>query len=152
MKITKEQKLFYGLSLGLFFGSVLLFDAIGRLTYRNETIFEAIKETLYYLTVQPIGTAMLLAPYLILGFVSAKAAKNNNIKKGMCFFVSGLISLSYIYYSGYLAASYYMELKKWTASSLSVGMLPFQSIIALPIGLFFGWVIYELTKENKPNK
>lgn len=75
--------------------------------------------------------------------------KNKNIKKGVCFFISGLISLSYIYYEGYLAFSYYMELKKWTAASLSVGMLPFQSIIALPIGIFFGWVIYKITNENK---
>ncbi len=149
MKITKEQKLFYGLSIALFFVSVIVFDVIGRLTYRNETLFVSIKETLYYLAVQPVGTAMLLAPYLILGLVSVKTSKNKSIKNGMCIFIPGLISLSYIYYEGYLASSYYIELKKWTASSLSVGMLPFQGIIALPIGLLIGWVIYTILNANK---
>ena len=149
MKVTKEQKLFYSLSLGLFFCSILIFDAVGRITYRNEVFIEAVKETLYYLTVQPIGTLMLFAPYFILGVVSAKAAKKHNLRKGWFLFVCGLISLSYIYYNGYIASSYYMELKKWTAASLSVGMLPFRSIYILPIGLLIGWGLYEVSKKNK---
>ena len=149
MKITKEQKLFYGLSISAFFISVVTFSAIGKMTYRNESIFHSIKETLYYLLVQPIGTMMLIAPYIVLGLVSAKAAKNNKIKYGMSYFISGLISLSYIYYNGYLASSYYMSIKKWTASILSVGMLPYESIIALPLGLFFGYFITLIMKQNE---
>ena len=139
MQISKEMKFYFTLSLIAFFISVILFDINGRLLYRDETFFFALKDCLYYLAVQPVGTVMLLAPYLTLGWVSSRASKD--IKKGMCYFIPGILSLSYIYYFGYLGASYYMEQQKWTASALSVGLLPFKSIIVLPIGLLIGWVI-----------
>jgi hypothetical protein len=125
----------------LFFISVVLFDINGRIEYRNEPLSVALKDSLYYLAVQPIGTAFLLVPYLVLGWFSAKESKEFNIKRGLCFFIPGLLSLSYIYYYGYLAASYFIEHEKWTASALSVGMLPFKSVVALPTGLFVGWLI-----------
>jgi len=141
MKITKEQKLFYTLGLVAFLISVVLFDINWRIEYRDESFIFALRDSLYYLAVQPIGTLMLLAPYLVLGWFSSKESKDSDVKKGLCFFVPGLLALSYIYYYGYLGASYFIEHRQWTASALSVGLLPFKSIIALPIGLFIGWLI-----------
>jgi hypothetical protein len=58
---------FFGLSLALFIVATLGFDLVARISVAQETLFHALSEHLHYAVMQPIGTVLLLVPFLILG-------------------------------------------------------------------------------------
>lgn len=142
--MKQEYKVFLPSSLLAALISIIVFDVVSRITIRAEAFSSALNNTIYYSVTQPIGTIMLLLPFLIVGWVSALASKDGKLWKGWNYFVCGVGVLFYLYFTGQMNASYYIEQKQWTASALSVGLLPFYSIPALIIAFFIGWISTEV--------
>ncbi len=138
--MKQEYKVFLPTSLLAALVSILLFDVVARMMVRAETFSNAINDSVYYSVTQPIGTIMLLFPFLFVGWISAVVSKDAQQWKGWCYFICGVGVLFYLYFAGQMNASYYIEQKQWTASALSVGLLPFYSIPALICAFSIGWI------------
>jgi hypothetical protein len=104
------------------------FDILARLLVAHQPFGAALRESGYYTIVQPIGTAMLAAPFLVAGLLSAAVARRANLAQASLFFVVVVAILGWIYFLGHWGAQQALLQKKWTAASLSIGLLPFISI------------------------
>jgi hypothetical protein len=131
------------LSLGflVFVVATLGSDVIARTTIGGEDLWKAASQHVYYAGVQAKGTAMLLAPFLLLGCIAASAAERKGFNAGLGVFLLGTLLLGYMYFSGYQAAQSFAKKGAWTAGALSVGMLPFKSILPLLVCLGLRWFL-----------
>lgn len=123
--------LFFYLTVGAFVVAHIGFEIFARLWVERNTTWEAVSETLYYSAIQPVGTVMLLAPFVLLGWMAGSLAWKQTFKGGTVLFVAGAVVLGLIYFGGHIGAEQAMQNRKWTAAALSIGLLPFQSIPVL---------------------
>lgn len=123
--------LFFCLAVGTFAVAHVGFEIFARLWVGRNTAWEAVCETLYYSATQPTGTAMLLAPFVLLGWMAGSLAKKQTLKNGTVLFVAGAVVFGLMYFSGHMGAQQAMQSRKWTVAALSVGLLPLQSIPVL---------------------
>jgi hypothetical protein len=98
---------------------------------QNSSIYQSLSEKLYYSAIQPLGTVMMVAPFLFLGWISANIAQKYKLSIAILLFFMILAVLGYMHFSGHMAHEMYMIEKKWTASALSTGLLPFKSLFVL---------------------
>lgn len=141
----RPYMLFLGLAVAMFVVAHVGFEVYARLLVGRNGLSEALHETLYYSAIQPIGSMMLLAPFLFLGWMAASLAKKKTMKVGMLLFAVGVTILTVMYFKGHIGAQQAMLAHKWTAAALSVGLLPFQSI---PV-LFIMLVVYLLMARKR---
>src|SRR5262245_49648074 len=132
---------FFGLSLLLFFAATFGSDVVARTSVGGESIAEAVSRHLYYAATQPLGTAMLLAPFLLLGWMAASAATRQGFDAGLGVFLLGVLLLGFTYFSGYQDSQEFSKQRKWTAATLAIGFLPYKSIPLLLICLGFRWLL-----------
>jgi hypothetical protein len=125
------------LSLGIafFLVSTLLSDVIARTTIGGEGVGKAISQHIYYATIQPIGTGLLLAPFLLMSWMAASLARRQMMRPGLVLLCVACSVLALIYFVGYQNSQQYMEQRAWTAASLAVGLLAFKSIPVVFLGL-----------------
>ena len=97
----------------------------------GESIRFAASDSAYYMAVQPIGTLMLLGPFVAMAGLSAEVAKTSGRVGAAVFFCVLAAVLGWMYFSGYWGAQIALGQKKWTAAALSVGLLPFMSVPVL---------------------
>lgn len=124
-------------------------DVVARSGVYGESIGTAISEHLHYAAIQPMGTAMLLAPFLVLAWMAASLAKRKNFDSGLGVFLLGAVLLGFTYFSGFQDSQHYMKQRMWTAASLSVGLLPLKSIPVLVICLVVRWLVARRRHEAK---
>lgn len=125
------------------------FDVAARMNVSGEPLQTALSESLYYKAVQPVGTLMLLAPFIAAGGLSAEVSKAASIVVGAVFFAALLAVLGWLYFDGYWGAQIAMEQQKWTAAALSVGRVPFLSIPVLLIaGMVLGVIEWRYRKRE----
>jgi hypothetical protein len=128
--------LFLYLGLGSFVVAHIGFEIFARLWVERRPAWEAVRQSLYYAAIQPVGTASLLLPFLLLGWMAASLAKKRTLKSGAVLFVTGAVVLGLIYLAGHIGAEQAMKQRKWTAAALSVGLIPFYSTPVLFVMLF----------------
>jgi hypothetical protein len=131
----RSHILFFCLAVGVFVVAHIGFEIIARLWIGHSAAWEAVSETLYYAAIQPLGTVMLLAPFVLLGWMAGSLAKKQTMKRGNFLFVGGVVPLSLIYLRGHIGAEQAMQLHQWTAAAVSIGLIPFQSIPVLAVVL-----------------
>jgi hypothetical protein len=128
MRRARLYLLFGGVGAACFVMFTVGFDVIARLTIAGEPVSKALSESLYYKGVQPVGTLMLLAPFVAMAGLSAEVAKTSNVAVASIFFAVLAGVLGWLYFWGYWDAQIAMGQRKWTAAALSVGLVPFFSI------------------------
>jgi hypothetical protein len=106
------------------------FDVFARMAVGQQSLWHAVYEHFYYAGVQPIGTLLLLAPFLGLAVVSGRIAPRNS-SGSMWLFCIGALFLTGLYFRGFYGSQQALQAKKWTAAALSVGLLPFQGAVVL---------------------
>ena len=136
--------MFLGLSLLVFVAATFGSDLIARTSLGRQDFTKAAAEHLYYAAVQPVGTLMLLAPFLLLGWIAASTVKAKDIESALGVFLIGVLWLGFMYFSGYQDSQLFIRERKWTAATLSIGLLPFKSIPVLIICLAFRWLVVRL--------
>jgi hypothetical protein len=94
---------------------------------RHLSIYKSLYDNLYHIATQPLGTIMMVAPFLFLGWISASLAQKYKLSAAILLFLATFAVLGYMYFSGHMAYEACLLEKKWTAVALSVGLLPFQS-------------------------
>jgi hypothetical protein len=103
------------------------FGVYAQVKVRHLSIYQSLHENLYYAAIQPLGTIMMAAPFLFLGWISASFAQRYKLSIAILLFFATFAVLVYMYFSGHMASEMCLLEKKWTASALSTGLLPFQS-------------------------
>ena len=147
----REQpyRLFTVLTLALFLLINFGFEVFARLWFGRNILLEAVGETLYYSLSQPFGTLLLLAPIALLGWMSASLSVKKTLKLGIILFVLCAMGLGLIYFWGHMGSQHAMQNHKWTASALSVGLIPFKSIPILTVCLIARLILGRKPKNTK---
>ena len=140
---------FFSFAVLLFLAATTGSDLVARTTVGGEGLGKAVAEHFYYAFVQPIGTAMLLAPFVLLGWMSASLAKRHGFDRGLVLFLIGSLLLGIMFFSAYQDSQNYMNKKMWTAATLSIGLLPFKSVPLLLVCLGVRWFLARKTSEAK---
>lgn len=144
LQIPKRYYSWGGLALLLGVVVILSSDTYARTAVATETLGGAFSTSIHYLLVQPIGTVLLLLPYLAVGIVAGFFAKGGRNLKSWWLFICGAAPIAVLYFQGYVSAQQALLEKKWTASALAVGLLPLVSVPAIGIGLIVGWIMSTL--------
>jgi hypothetical protein len=138
---------FFSFAVLLFLVATAGSDVVARTTVGSEGIGKAVSEHIYYAFAQPVGSAMLLAPFLLLGWMSASLAKRKGFTQGLSVFLIGAFLLGIMFFSAYQDSQNYMNQKMWTAATLSVGLLPIKS--ALPLLICLGVWLFLARRKNE---
>lgn len=138
---------FFSLAILLFLAATAGSDVVARITVSGEGVGKAVTEHFYYAFVQPVGTVMLLAPFALLGWMSASLAKRQGFERGLVLFLIGALLLGTMFFSAYQDSQKYMSQKMWTASTLSIGLLPFKSAPLLLVCLAAQWFLARNSSE-----
>lgn len=117
------------------------FDILARVSVGREPFSKAASESFYYAAIQPIGSLLLLAPFIALAWLSLRVEQKANAVSAWALFVISVSALGWFYFEGYQGAQHAMLQEKWTAAALSVGMLPFTSVPVLLLAALLGGLI-----------
>ena len=131
--LERPYRLFACLAVAAFAVAHVGSEVFVRLWIGRDGVGQAIGETLYYAATQPLGTAMLLVPFALLGWMAASLARKKALRSGMVLFAAGSAVLGLIYFWGHIVAQQAMQDRMWTAAALSVGLLPFESVPVLAV-------------------
>ena len=120
----------------------IIFEVIARVWIGQEDVGHAAREALYFVMVQPLGAAFLLAPFLLLAWIAVSLATKQNLTYGTALFGAGAVAVLVLYWVGHVGAQLAMQNRAWTAAALAVGLLPFKSVpilvVAFLADLLFG--------------
>jgi hypothetical protein len=149
---SRPYLLFNCLAIAVFAVADIGCEIVARLSFGRNSIGEALSETLYYSATQPISTVMLLAPFALLGWMAASLATKKTLGLGIILFVAGAAFLGTMYFYGHIEAEQAMQDHKWTAATLSVGLLPFKSIPVLVVILIARLLLGRKGSSNERNE
>ena len=125
----------FAIAVGFFLVSTLVSDVIARTTIGSEDFGYAISKHVYYAATQPIGTGMLLAPFLLVAWMASSLARRKTMSRGLVFLCLACSVLALMYFLGYQESQRYMAQRMWTAATLAVGLLAFKSVPVLIVAL-----------------
>jgi hypothetical protein len=124
-------KVYLPLAVVVFLAATTGADLIARTSIAGETFGFALREHLYYLRVQLVGTMLLFAPFAAVALACARAETKARSRGPALIFAVAMLALLYFYFEGHQGAQYALKEEKWTAAALSIGGLPF--FIGLPV-------------------
>lgn len=119
---------FLVLSVLAFVAATLGSDTIAGTKLGGLSFIDAVSQHVYFAVRQADGTAMLFAPFLLLGGMAALLARRRGFSRGLVLFGIGVLLLGWLYFTGFRNAQIYLNTEAWTAGALSIGLLPFKSI------------------------
>jgi hypothetical protein len=145
--LAYKKSINYFCGLSLVYGGFVIFiaDVFARLSVAHESIGHAFQESLHYKIVQPIGSAMLLLPFVVIGAIAAKSTKSSS----SCLLVCGHLAATILYFNGYLDSQHALQKHAWTAAALSEGLLPFLSVPVVGLGLLVGTVVSNYMNKRR---
>jgi hypothetical protein len=132
---TRSYTLCFSVAAGFFIFSTLISDTIARMTIGGEGFVDAISEHVYYAAVQPLGTALLLAPFLLVAWMAGALIRRRTTRRGIIFLCITCSVLALMYFGAYQNAQDFLAQRMWTAAALTVGLLAFKSIPVLVVAL-----------------
>jgi hypothetical protein len=101
------------------------FDIAARVAVGGDSPGAAVSQSLYYSGMQPIGMLLLFGPFAVGAWISLWVKRKANTALACLLFAASMTTLGYFYFVGHWDAEHALQQKKWTASALSVGLLPF---------------------------
>ena len=118
-------------ALAVFVFAVTGSDIIARTTIAQLGFGEAAREHLQWLSMTVFGVALLFVPFGVAALICATANKRARTRGVATLFVLTMATLAYFYFEGFQASQYAMLDERWTAATLSIGLLPF--FIGVPV-------------------
>ncbi|WP_310468134.1 hypothetical protein [Sphingomonas sp.] len=128
-----QLKIYLTIAFIAFVAAVTGSDLVARMTIGQLSLGEAISEHLEWASLTLIGILFLLAPFLCVAIMCAKAQRKTRARSVTVIFGASLIALMYRYFDAFQAAEQAMLGERWTAAALSIGLLPF--FVGLPVVL-----------------
>ena len=127
----RDALAFIAAAIILFFAIDLAADVVARTAIRGQSIALAVREHLYYASVQLPGTAFLSLPYVGLAFMGLPVLRRRGAIAGALFLLCGVGLLGGVYGFGYQQSALSMLARHWTAAALTMGMMPILSVPVL---------------------
>lgn len=134
-RLNRPYVVCFSLGVAFFLVSTLLSDVIGRTAIGGEGVGHAISQHVYYAAIQPTGTGLLLAPFLLVAWMAASLARRKTMGRGLALLCTTCSVLLLIYFVGYQNSQQYLAQHMWTAAALATGFLMFKSIPVVLAGL-----------------
>ena len=125
-------------------------DIFARMTIGDETLQQAVREHLYWAVLQAVGTILLIGPFVGVAFICAVFQKHVQTRSIFPIFTAAMAALLIFYFNGYQGAQHAMLQQKWTAATLSVGLLPFFPGIAVVLLVLGAGVLAAKFDSRKP--
>ena len=82
----------------------IIFEVTARVCFGQKDVNYAAREALYFVMVQPLGAAFLLAPFLLLGWIAASLATKQNSTYGTALFGVAVVAVLVLYWLGHVGA------------------------------------------------
>ena len=122
---TLGMRFYLFTALALFLAATTGSDLVARTTIAGEPIIGALREHFYWASVQFVGTLFLFAPFVCLALTLSRAEAY--VRRRTIFLIGGIAALilGYFYFEGYQGSQRAMLEGRWTAATLSIGLLPF---------------------------
>lgn len=124
-------RIYLPIGFAVFVGATMGADVYARMTIAGESLGVAIGEHLHWAGVQVVATVLLLAPFVGIPFLCHLVEKKARRRGVIGIFAVTMVMLFFFYFQGYQGAEVALLEEKWTASALSVGLLPF--FVGLPV-------------------
>jgi hypothetical protein len=123
------------LSVFAFIAATLVTDVIARMSFSKVSLFGAVGDHFRYAGI--ILSVMMIIPFVAISAICALLEKSTKPKISFVIYVISTGCLIYFYAKGFWAAQEALQQERWTASSLSVGILPFIGfgVVLVAIGL-----------------
>lgn len=106
-------------------------DVIARMTIAENTFGEAVVEHLHWVSMTIVGEAFLIAPFAGAALICGVVNKRAKTRSAIALFFVAMSALAYFYFGGFQASQQAMLDQRWTAATLSIGLLPF--FVGLPL-------------------
>jgi len=119
---------------------ILAADTYARVIVADKSMKEAISEVLHHAPTDALFLFLLL-PFALIGCIAAVLGKDGNRVRCWCSLIGGFLPTIFVYFNGYLDSQYALRQRAWTASALSVGLLPFMAAPVAAIGMAIGWMV-----------
>ncbi|HVR90250.1 MAG TPA: hypothetical protein VHG29_04030 [Novosphingobium sp.] len=114
-----------------FIAAVTGSDLFARMTIAGEGFGFAVAEHLRWASLTIVGLVLLFVPFGGVALICGGANKRAKTRSFAVVFFIAMAILGYFYFEGFQAAQHALLQNKWTAATLSVGLLPF--FIGLPL-------------------
>ena len=124
-------------------------DLIARITIAELRLGEAIREHLQWLSLTVVGVLLLFAPFGSIALICGTANRRARTRSAATLFLLSAAVLAYFYFEGFQASQQAMLDQRWTAATLSIGLLPL--FIGLPLVVVvavFAWVVARLDRRD----
>src|SRR5262245_44040995 len=89
-------------------------DVFARMDIGNESLGKAASESFYYAAIQPVGTLLLLAPFVVVAWLSSRVEQRVSQLPAWIFFALSIGALGWLYFDGYQSAQHALLQRKWT--------------------------------------
>jgi hypothetical protein len=126
-------RIYLPLAILAFVGATTGADIYARMSIAGEPFAAALQDHLHWTAVQFVGTAMLFAPFVAVALLCARVDRRTSGHAAATIFAAAMVALLYFYFQGHEGAQQALLEKKWTAASLSIGLLPF--FVGIPVVL-----------------
>jgi hypothetical protein len=117
------------LGVGVF--TIVAAGAYAKASVAREPFLSATVSAVRDLASQPVGTLLLLAPVALFGFAVARSAPGDLLRAWWFIMAFCLLPVVGLYMNGFGGAEQALRQGKWTAATLSVGLLPFAASLAV---------------------
>lgn len=132
-----KMKAYLLIALVTFIATVSGSDVFARMTIGGNTLARALSEHLRWASLTLIGLALLCFPFMASAVACGRANRRARTRTTATIFCLALAVLGYFYFDAFQAAEHAMLERRWTAASLSIGLLPF--FIGIPL-----WAVVEV--------
>ncbi len=106
-------------------------DLVARMTIAGDTFRDAVGGHLHWASLTVVGAVLLFMPFGGAALICRAANKRAKTRSAIALFLVALVALAYFYFSGFQASQQAMLDERWTAATLSIGLLPF--FVGLPL-------------------
>jgi len=106
-----------------FLAATLVTDVVARMSFSTASLPHAIGDHFKYAGFS--HSIMMLIPFAAISLICARLEKFSKTRSSLAIFSISVAALVYFYASGFWSAQSALQQERWTASSLSVGILPF---------------------------
>jgi hypothetical protein len=146
----RRYAVYFGASVLMGLISTLGADVLARVMVQGADVATSVSEHARYAVIEPLSSAFLYTPFLLLGWMSASLARRKGFGRALAVFVPGMLLLAALYFHGYHASQMYMTQRAWTAATLSVAFLPIKSVPLLLLCLGVRWFVGRGKANGKP--
>jgi len=124
-------KFYLPVAVVVFLAATVGSDVVALMSIAGESFEVALREHVYWVGVEFAGTLLLLVPFIAVAFTSAHWESRAGQHVSALIFAIAMLALLYFYFQAYQAAQIAAQAKRWTAATLSIGLLPF--LIGFPV-------------------